>query len=89
MAVTFDLPTDLEDSLRQELGNLDQAAKEAALVELYRQDKLTHHELSRALGLSRLETEVVLKNHAVTEDLPSSAEIEEDLEKLRRLLEKK
>jgi predicted HTH domain antitoxin len=69
MSITFDLPDSIERSLRQELGNLNQAAKEAALVELYRQEKLTHYELSQALGLDRLETETILKKHNVTEDL--------------------
>jgi hypothetical protein len=72
MSVTFDLPASIEQALRHELGNLDQAAKEAALVELYRQEKLTHHELSQSLGLDRLETEAILKKHNVTEDLLTS-----------------
>jgi len=36
MAVTFQLPTDLEDELRSELLDLDAVAKEALLVSLYR-----------------------------------------------------
>jgi len=66
MSVSFELPGELEKSLRRELGDLDQAAKEAALVELYRQHKLTHHELALALGISRLETDAMLKNHGVS-----------------------
>jgi predicted HTH domain antitoxin len=65
MAVNFELPVELEASLRRELGDLDHAAKEAALVELYRQHKLTHHELSQALGISRFEAEALLKIHGV------------------------
>lgn len=83
MAVTFDLPHDIEQSLRHELGDLGQAAKEAALVELYRQGQITHHDLSRALGLSRLEAEDVLKKHSVTEDLPTEAEHDAALARLR------
>jgi hypothetical protein len=89
MAVTFELPTDIEKNLRRTMENLDQTAKEAALVQLYRQDRLTHHELSRALGISRIATEAVLKKHEVTEDLPTAAELKEDLVNLRRLLHKK
>jgi len=85
MAVSFDLPTDIEEFLRRELGNLDEAAKEAALVELYRQDKLTHHQLSQALGLSRLDADGVLKKHNVTEDLLTVEELERQVEDLRRL----
>ncbi len=85
MSVTFDLPKSIEQSLRRELGNLDQAAKEAALVELYRQDKLTHHELSQALGLERLETEAVLKKHNVAEDLPTNEQYNAALSRLRAM----
>jgi hypothetical protein len=83
VSVSFDLPIEIEQKLRRELGNLDQAAKEAALVDLYRQEKLTSFELSQALGLSRLETADVLKKHNVTEDLPTSEEYEAALSHLR------
>jgi predicted HTH domain antitoxin len=69
MSVTFDLPPEIETGLRQAIGDLDQAAKEAALVELYRQRKLTHHELSRALGLSRFEVDALLKRRGVAYDV--------------------
>ena len=82
MAVTIQLPTEIESDLRRELGDLDQAAKEAMLVELYRQDKLTHYQLSLALGLDRFETEAVLKKHNVTEDLPSDDEYNAALARL-------
>jgi predicted HTH domain antitoxin len=69
MAVSFQLPSDLEDELRGELRDLDAEAKEALLVSLYRQGKLSHLALSKALGLDRFETEDVLRKHNVTEDL--------------------
>jgi hypothetical protein len=86
MAVTFELPQEMERSLRRELGDLDQVAKEAALVELYRQDRVTAFELAQALSLSRLQTEALLKRHNVTEDLPTEAELELDRCRLRRLV---
>jgi hypothetical protein len=85
MSVSFELPADVERSLRQEFVNLDQTAKEAALIELYRQAKLSQHELSLALGISRLETEALLKQHQVTEDLPSQEEYEGALDRLREM----
>ena len=69
MAVSFQLPTDLEHELRIGMRDLDAEAKEALLVSLYRQRKLSHLALSRALGLDRFETEDVLRKHNVTEDL--------------------
>ncbi len=74
MAVIVELPADVEKRLRAECSDLESEAGEAMLVELYRQDKLTHSELSQALGLERFETDAVLKKHNVTEDLPTDAE---------------
>jgi hypothetical protein len=88
MAVRFELPPDLEQHLRSAVPDLDQQAKEAALVEMYRQQKLTRHELAISLGLSRLETEALLHRHRVTEDLPTPAEIADDVESLRRLMQR-
>jgi hypothetical protein len=85
MSVTFKLPPQIEKSLRQELGNLDQAAKEGALIELYRQEKLTHHELAQSLELSRIETDAILKKHNVTEDLLTQAEIDRQWSDFHRL----
>ena len=85
MAVSFELPAEIEQNLRRSIDDLDGAAKEAALVDLYRQDRLSQHELAQALGISRLQTEAL---HNVTEDLPSADEIQEDIENLRRLLGK-
>jgi predicted HTH domain antitoxin len=88
MAVTVELPTDLEQRLRAEHPNLDAEAKEAMLVELYRQEKLSRYELSLALGIGRFETDGILKKHKVTTDLPTPEELEEDLRHLRALVDK-
>jgi len=37
MSITFDLPAAVKQQLRREVTNLDVLAKEAALVEFYRQ----------------------------------------------------
>ena len=69
MAISIQLPSDIEQYLREEVANLDQAAKEALLVDFYRQERLSHQQLSRALGLSRFETDAVLKRHEAYYDL--------------------
>jgi predicted HTH domain antitoxin len=74
MALTIELPVDVEQRLRAENPDLESEARETLLVELYRQDKLSHYELSQALGLDRFETDGVLKKHNVTEDLPTDEE---------------
>jgi predicted HTH domain antitoxin len=86
MAVTVELPAEVEKRLRAATQDLESEAKEAMLIELYRQDKLSHHDLAQALGLDRFETDGVLKKHNVTEDLPTLDELEEDLQQLRQML---
>jgi Uncharacterised protein family (UPF0175) len=86
MSITIQLPEDIEQQLRRDIGDLDQAAKEATLVEMYRQGKLTHHQLATALGLDRFETEALLKRHNVTEDLLTSEELGAQLASLRKLV---
>jgi hypothetical protein len=88
MRVTFELPKNVEQRLRQEFDDIHAATKEAALVELYRQGQLTQYELSQALKVTRPEVEAILQKHNVTEDLPTQQELAEDVSNLRRLLDK-
>ena len=85
MAVSFQLPTDLEHELRSEVPDLDSEAREALLVSLYRHGKLSHLALSKALGLDRFETEDVLRKHNVTEDLGTVEDYLADAETLAKL----
>lgn len=87
MSISFDLPASVEDQLRRELADLDSAAKEAALVELYRQGRLTHHQLGLCLGLERHETDGLLKRHNVVEDLPRAEALADQIATLRRLID--
>jgi hypothetical protein len=82
MAVTIQLPEEIEQDLRCRLGDLDATGKEAMLIELYRQGKLARHQLSTALGLDRFETEALLKKHNVVEDFPTDEEYEAALVRL-------
>jgi hypothetical protein len=77
--MTIDLPDEIEAELRRTVRDIDQTAKEAMLVELYRQRLINHSALSRALGMSRYETDGVLKRHQVMEDLLTPAEFERQL----------
>jgi len=87
VSISFDLPATVEDQLRRELADLDVVAKEAALVELYRQERITHHQLGLSLGLERHETDGLLKRHKVVEDLPRAEELAEEIATLRRLID--
>ena len=88
MSVTFKLPAVIERQLRGEWADFDAVAKEAALVELYRQAKLTHHQLATALGLDRIAADELLKRHQVTEDLVSPEALGIQLVSLRKLVSK-
>ena len=82
MTVRFELPEPLEAQLRAQLQDLDLAAKQALLVDLYRQERLTHHQLGAALGLTRFETDGLLKSHGVVLEL-RPAEFDAELAALR------
>lgn len=86
MSISFELPAAVEQQLRRDMANLDGVAKEAALVELYRQGKLSHHQLGLSLNMTRCETDNLLKQHNVTEDLMTADELCEQIAALRKLL---
>lgn len=86
MSITFELPAAVEQQLRRDVANLDGVAKEAALVELYRQGRISHHQLRLSLNMTRFETDGLLKRHNVTEDLIAAAELGEQVATLRKLL---
>ena len=64
--IRFDIPQDIEQELSASVSDLNADAREAYLVSLYREDRITHHQLGQALGTTRLETEAVLKRHRVS-----------------------
>ncbi len=88
LTVTFDLPADLEEKLRRETENLDADVKEAYALELFRRGKLSHYELSRVLGLDRLETGAWLKEHKVFEGSLTMTDLEADRQTLDRVMGK-
>jgi hypothetical protein len=75
MSVYIELPTELEASLRSQIDNLEATVKESFLVDLYRHERITHHELATALGIDRMSVENVLQRHGVVEDLPSVTDL--------------
>ncbi len=66
MNISFEIPQDIEQELRTNGLDLNQEAKEACLVELYRQERISHRQLAEALGLNRYETDGLLKRHKVS-----------------------
>ena len=86
MSISFELPVAVEEQLRRDHADLDVVAKEAALVELYRQGRITQHQLGLSLDKSHFEVEELLKRHKVTEDLDTAEQVAEQITILRRLL---
>ncbi len=86
MAITIELPSAIEEKLRADAGDLAAAGKEALMIELYREGRISHGELADALGLSRSQADEVLSRRGVTEDLLTSAELAEQVAGLRKLL---
>lgn len=86
MTVSFSIPPSIESLLSEHGQDPNLIAKQAALIELYRQAKLTRVQLSSALGLSRFETDALLKRHNVTEDLESLDDYQADLDAVRGTL---
>ncbi len=84
--ITFELPDDIGRHLAASPAEVEALAKEAALVELYRQGQLSHGALAECLGISRMEADAVLARHHVTEDLLTADEFREQMRALRAAL---
>lgn len=87
MTIRFDIPTNIEQLLAEQGADPHQAAKEAALVELYRQERIDHSEFAAALGTSRYEADGVLKRHGVLSSI-TAAEVQADAEALLKLVKR-
>ena len=86
MILSIDLPTSLEESLRRDIADIDQVAKESLLVDLYRRQQISKHQLALGLGLDRFSVNDVLNRHHVTEDLPTAEEIHREVAAIEALL---
>lgn len=82
MTVVIDIPAETERLLQAEWGDLNRAAREALVIESYRQGKLSLGQCSEIFGKSVLETEAFFRSRGV--DLPMTAD---DLERDRAFLQ--
>ena len=83
MNVNFDIPQEIEQQLRSEGVDPNREAREAYLVELYRQDRISHAQLRKALDVSFHEAERLIKQHRAGHDIDT-----EEFEAGRDLLKK-
>lgn len=88
LTLTLDLPPELEERLRRETQNLNAEVKEAYALELYRQRRLSHYELSHVLGLDRFQTSALLQRHRIYEGSITMEDLEEQRETLNRVMGK-
>ena len=86
MPITFQLPPDFEQKLRAETPDIDSEARDAYALELFRQGKLSHCELSNLLGLDRFQTDGYLQRHNVIEGSLTMEDLEEQAKTLDRVL---
>jgi Uncharacterised protein family (UPF0175) len=84
MTVSFEIPHEIERQIRYSEVDLGRDAKEAYLMEQYRQAKITHRQLEGALDLSFHETEQLLKQRGMGQDVDID-EFEEGREFLRQV----
>jgi hypothetical protein len=67
--VSLELPETVLAALGNDVDKAGHQVLEALVVELYRNRRLTYRQVGQALGLTRYETDGVLKRHQVSEDL--------------------
>jgi hypothetical protein len=69
MTISFEIPHEIEQQIRTTGMDLGRDAKEVYLMEQYRQAKITHRQLEAALELSFYDTEQLLKQRGMGQDL--------------------
>jgi predicted HTH domain antitoxin len=68
MTISFQIPQNIEQHLHTEGADPNREAKEAYLIDLYRQERITHDDLSEALGLGFHQTQQLIKEHGAGDD---------------------
>ncbi len=69
MTIAFEIPREIEQQIGSVGADLNRDAKEVYLMEQYRQARITHRQLEEALDLSYQETEELLKQRGLGQDL--------------------
>jgi predicted HTH domain antitoxin len=85
MAVTIELPPNVEARLRAEMVDLDEVAKLGLAVEAYRNAKLTLGQFADLLGVSQYAADGILKERGATSSL-SEEELAAERDMLQRLI---
>jgi hypothetical protein len=83
MTISFEIPREIEQQICAGGVDLSRDAKEVYLMEQYRQAKISHRQLEESLDLSFHETEQLLKQRGMGQDVDI-----EEFEAGRELLRK-
>ncbi len=83
MTIGFELPREIARELSTSGAELSREVRELYLVELYQQDRITHHQLAEALGLGRIESDAVLERYKVPSGPATVEELESQVALLR------
>lgn len=86
MTVVLDIPAEIERALHGRAEDIGREAKQGMLVDFYRRGLLSQAGLAAALGLSRYETDGLLKRHGVAEDLIGGEEFRSEVAAANRKL---
>jgi hypothetical protein len=81
--ISFEIPHHIEEQIRSDGADLNGKAREAFLLELYREERISHAQLREALGLSFHETETLIKERGTGQDI-DPAEFEASRERTRK-----
>lgn len=85
MTVSFELPNELESELRGAFGDLGLAAKNALLINAYRQGRISIGRLAETMNMGVIEVQEWLAKHDVPINY-SAEDLADDLSTLERLL---
>lgn len=86
MPILLEMPSQLELRLRSDSTNLEGEALEAFALDLFRREKINHHELGQMLGLDRFQTDSFLVERNEYAQCLTDEEIDEDRRTLQRVL---
>ncbi len=86
MAISFELPMQVESRLREAVPDLDGVAKIAVALDLFRNERITQYELGQMLGLDRFETNAFLVNRNEFAQSLTFEDVESDRQTIETLL---
>ncbi len=87
--IAIHLPKQVEERLREISPDLEEEAKIALALDLFRKEKITHYELGQILGLDRFETDAFLVERKEFSQSLSLDDLESDYETLTKIMDER